>query len=136
MLNHTLIDNSGHPNGDLRQPENIASDSGERSTLADALFRTVMLPEDKTGMLPPTATERLSDEQLMERISVNPDVCGGQPCIRGTRTPIWIILGALADGLMPQQVVNEYPHLTLADVQAALLYAAHQAMDTPEDDDL
>ena len=66
----------------------------------------------------------MSYEELLERISVDPQVCGGKPCIRGTRIYIAIVLDSLAEGLTPDEIVNEYPQLTLDDIHAALAYAA------------
>jgi uncharacterized protein (DUF433 family) len=66
----------------------------------------------------------MSDEKLLERISVDPAVCAGKPCIKGTRIYIAIILDALAEGLTPEQVIDHYPPLTLDDIHAALAYAA------------
>jgi len=59
-----------------------------------------------------------------ERIRTDPDVCHGKPCIRGTRIMISVILDNLAEGLSPQEIVDEYPPLTLEDVSAAVGYAA------------
>lgn len=59
-----------------------------------------------------------------ERILSKPDVCHGKPCIRGTRVMVSVVLDNLAEGLSPEAVVEEYPPLTLQDVQAALAYAA------------
>ena len=66
----------------------------------------------------------MSYEELLERISVDPQVCGGKPCIRGTRIYIAIVLDSLAEGLTPDEIVNEYPQLTVDDIHAALAYAA------------
>ncbi len=52
------------------------------------------------------------------------DIHHGEPCIDGTRIPISVIVGSLADGLSPAEIVTEYPQLTLADIYAALAYAA------------
>jgi len=49
---------------------------------------------------------------------------GGRPCIRGMRISVYDILGWLASGMTPEQIVGEYPELTLADIRAALAYAA------------
>ncbi len=51
-------------------------------------------------------------------------VCGGQPCIRGTRVYIAIILDGLAEGLSPEEIIGHYPQLTVDDIRAALAYAA------------
>ena len=59
-----------------------------------------------------------------ERIVANPTVCHGKPCVRGTRIMVSVLLDNLADGLAPEEIVREYPPLTLDDVRAALAYAA------------
>ncbi len=61
---------------------------------------------------------------LMERITVDPAVCGGRPCIRGMRIRVTDILDLLASGLSSQQVIEELPDLELADVEAALKFAS------------
>ncbi len=69
----------------------------------------------------------MTSEELLSRISVDPRVCAGKPCIRGTRIYIAIILDALAEGLTPEQIIDHYPQLTLDDIHAALAYAAELA---------
>lgn len=59
-----------------------------------------------------------------ERISSNPDVCHGKPCITATRIMVSVILDNLADGLTPDEIVTDYPPLTLIDIRAAIAYAA------------
>jgi len=66
----------------------------------------------------------MTRKELLERIVVDPKVCGGKPCIRGTRVHVAIILDGLAEGLTPEQIVDHYPQLTLDDIYAALAYAA------------
>ena len=58
------------------------------------------------------------------RISADPKVCHGKPCIRGTRIMVSVILDNFADGLTADEIVREYPPLTPEDVRAALAYAA------------
>lgn len=55
---------------------------------------------------------------------MDPNVCTGKPCIRGTRIYIAIILDGLAEGLTSEQIIDHYPQLTLEDIRAALAYAA------------
>lgn len=62
-----------------------------------------------------------------KRISVDPEVCHGKPCIRGTRIFISVILDNLAAGQTIDQVIESYPGLTTEDIQAALSYAAELA---------
>jgi len=59
-----------------------------------------------------------------ERVTADPEVHHGEPCIAGTRIPVRIIVGSLADGLTAEQIVEEYPQLTIEDISAALAYAA------------
>lgn len=66
-------------------------------------------------------------DNLLSRVSVDPKVCGGKPCIQGTRIYIAIILDGLAEGLTPEQLLDHYPQLTLNDIHAALAYAAELA---------
>jgi uncharacterized protein (DUF433 family) len=67
--------------------------------------------------------------EKLARISVDPNICGGKPCIRGTRLPIAVILDGMAEGLTPDQIREHYPHLTEEDIRAALAYAAELAQE-------
>jgi len=69
----------------------------------------------------------MTHEELLRRISVDPRICGGKPCIRGTRIYIAIILDGLAEGLTPEQIIDHYPQLTIEDIRATLAYAAELA---------
>ncbi len=64
---------------------------------------------------------------LLERISINPNICFGKPCIRGTRIWVSLVLDFLADGMTIPEIVAEYPQLTEADVRAAIAYGAEMA---------
>jgi len=59
-----------------------------------------------------------------ERISTNPAICHGKPCITGTRIMVSVVLDNLAEGLTPDEIVAEYPPLTLIDIRVAIAYAA------------
>ncbi len=63
----------------------------------------------------------------MERIEVNPKKLGGKPVVRGTRIPVTPIVRLVAEGLTPEEILREYPELTLEDVRAALRYVAELA---------
>mgnify|MGYP002777814164 FL=1 len=63
-------------------------------------------------------------ENWQESISIDPKVCHGKPCIKGTRIMVSVILDNLAEGLTPEEIVAEYPPLILANVLAAIAYAA------------
>lgn len=60
----------------------------------------------------------------IDRITLNPAVMGGKPCIRGMRVTVGMILGLLASRVSREQILAEYPYLEDADVDAALEYAA------------
>jgi uncharacterized protein (DUF433 family) len=64
---------------------------------------------------------------LLERITIDPAVCGGKPCIRGTRIWVSLILDMLADGVTEQALLADYPYLTHEDVLAAIAYGAEAA---------
>jgi uncharacterized protein (DUF433 family) len=64
---------------------------------------------------------------LLDRITVEPDKCGGRPCIRGMRIRVTDILGMLADGASHEQILKDFPYLEPDDIKAALAYAARQA---------
>ena len=69
----------------------------------------------------------MSRSELLDRVTVNPAVCTGKPCIRGTRIYIAIILDALAEGLSIQEIIDHYPSLVPEDIHAAEAYAAELA---------
>jgi uncharacterized protein (DUF433 family) len=62
--------------------------------------------------------------KLLERITVNPAVQHGKPCVRGTRTPVYVVLENLATGMTPQELCREYPPLTEEDIRACVSFAA------------
>ena len=64
--------------------------------------------------------------ELMDRITVNPDQCGGRPCVRGMRIRVIDVLDLLAAGLTAAQVVEELPDLEPADVTACLRFASRR----------
>jgi uncharacterized protein (DUF433 family) len=66
-------------------------------------------------------------DELLNRISINPNVCFGKPCIKGTRIWVSLILDFLASGMSLQEVLEEYPDLTPLDIQACLAYGAEMS---------
>ncbi|MGE4296202.1 MAG: DUF433 domain-containing protein [Campylobacterales bacterium] len=63
-------------------------------------------------------------ENLLSRITVNPQQCGGRPCVRGMRIRVTDVLDLLSAGLSVEQVIGELPDLTREDVIACLQYAS------------
>jgi len=64
---------------------------------------------------------------LLERISVDPNVCFGKPCIRGTRIWVSLLLDLLANGMSIEEILEEYPQLTEEDIRAAIAYGAEMS---------
>jgi uncharacterized protein (DUF433 family) len=64
---------------------------------------------------------------LLERISIDPNVCFGKPCIRGTRIWVSLILDFLANGMSMEELLAEYPQLEVEDIRAAIAYGAEMA---------
>ncbi|MBI2918329.1 MAG: DUF433 domain-containing protein [Chloroflexi bacterium] len=64
--------------------------------------------------------------KLTERITVDPEQCGGRPCIRGMRIRVTDVLDLLANGLTPGQVLEELPDLEVEDIQACLQFASRR----------
>jgi uncharacterized protein (DUF433 family) len=58
------------------------------------------------------------------RITVDPNVMGGVPCLRGLRLPVATVVGMVADGMTDAEILRDYPDLEAADIREALHYAA------------
>ena len=69
----------------------------------------------------------MTRDELLQRISIDPNVCFGKPCIRGTRIWVSLILDLLATGLSEDGVRAEYPQLAVEDIRAALAYGAEMS---------
>ncbi len=65
----------------------------------------------------------MDEQKLLDRIKINPAIFGGKPIIRGRRMAVEHILGMLAAGDMPEEIVESYPFLEKEDIQACLVYA-------------
>ncbi|MCK6480961.1 MAG: DUF433 domain-containing protein [Planctomycetaceae bacterium] len=66
----------------------------------------------------------MAEEELLSRISVDPRICFGRPCIRGTRIWVSLVLDLLAAGRTVEEILADYPHLVEADVRACIAYGA------------
>jgi uncharacterized protein (DUF433 family) len=64
---------------------------------------------------------------LLDRITIDPRICGGKPCVKGTRIWVSLVLDFLADGLTESELLAEYPQLVHEDVLAAIAYGAEAA---------
>ena len=77
------------------------------------------------GAVYPVAEEPIV-AALADRITVNPDQCGGRPCVRGLRIRVTDVLDLLASGLSPDQVLTELPDLEIEDISACLRFASRR----------
>lgn len=64
------------------------------------------------------------NEPLLQRISINPEICHGKPCIRGLRYPVEFLLELLSSGMTHKEILTDYDDLEEADILAVLLFAA------------
>jgi uncharacterized protein (DUF433 family) len=69
----------------------------------------------------------MTREELLARISINPNICFGKPCIRGHRIWVSLILDFLASGATIQELLDNYPGLEEADILACIAYGAEMA---------
>lgn len=66
----------------------------------------------------------MQHSEILERISSDPDICHGKPCIKGTRIPVYLLVSLVAEGEEPETIINDYPSITRDDIKAAMRYAA------------
>jgi uncharacterized protein (DUF433 family) len=69
----------------------------------------------------------MNREELLKRISIDPNICFGKPCIRGHRIWVSFILDMLASGMRQEEIQEEYEGLTAEDVQACIAYGAEMS---------
>ena len=72
----------------------------------------------------------MTDEQLLERISLNPELMAGKPVVKGTRLTVEYIVNLMAHGADLDEIVDEYQGLTRDDIRACLLFAARSLQDS------
>lgn len=72
-------------------------------------------------------TEAETDALIREHLATDPAVCGGQVCVKGTRIPASLVLGAMAGGDTVDDLLRGYPTLTREDIAAVLAYGAKLA---------
>lgn len=64
------------------------------------------------------------EANFLKRIVIDPEIMAGKPIIRGTRIPVDIIIKLVAQGMTPDEILKDYPHISKEDIQAALFYGA------------
>ena len=66
----------------------------------------------------------MKNQIKLDRITVDPEIMGGQPCIRGLRMPVSLIIKLIASGKTAKEILDDYPELEEDDIKQALQYAA------------
>ncbi len=66
----------------------------------------------------------IAENELLSRITIDPEICHGKPCVRGLRYPVETMLELLSSGMTFEELLEDYPDLERQDLQAVLLYAA------------
>lgn len=69
----------------------------------------------------------MDKEQLLKRISIDPKICFGKPCIKGHRLWVSLILDLLADGMAIPEILDSYPGITEDDVRACIAYGSEMS---------
>lgn len=69
----------------------------------------------------------MTRDDLLSRITINPQVCSGKPCVRGHRIWVSLILDLLASGMSVEEVLEDYPDLSREDVLACIAYGAEMS---------
>ena len=69
----------------------------------------------------------MNRQTLLSRISINPQICFGKPCIRGHRIWVSLILDFLASGMSMTEILEDYPQLEMADILACIAYGAEMS---------
>ncbi len=88
-------------------------------------WREVRTIEGKGDHTMPTRQQQSKDSaNLLGRITIDPDICHGKPCIRGLRYPIETILELLSSGMTHDEILADYDDLEAQDILAALEFAA------------
>ena len=75
-------------------------------------------------MKQPLREETDDSSRLLERITIDPEICHGKPCIRGLRYPVDMILTLLSAGMSGEEILSDYDDLERDDILAALAFAA------------
>jgi uncharacterized protein (DUF433 family) len=66
----------------------------------------------------------MEQHEIDEHIVTNPGILLGKPIIRGTRIPVYLIVGFIESGHSPEEIIDDYPVLTLRDIEAAIAFTA------------
>ena len=65
----------------------------------------------------------MKEQDLLQRITIDPEICFGKPCIRGMRWPVEVVLDLLLSGMTNEEIIEDHPELVLEDLRASLAFA-------------
>ena len=108
-------------------PAMVCANRGEEHLDASTTEQVLRMTEAPRNPVVAHRRGTLDHMDWHDRIAVDPTVCHGKACIRGTRVQVTVVLDNLAEGLSVEQILAEYPALAPDDVLAALAYAADLA---------
>lgn len=100
-----------------------------RNTLPALVWKVSLLPIENNSLSAILFFSMMTREKLLKRISVNPDICFGKPCIKGHRIWVSLILDILASGMSIEEIHKDYPSLAEEDILACIAYGAEMARD-------
>ena len=109
--------------GGSRFDRDVAADRGSHPSINELCAVPPNLFALSFGGPPPVP---MTPAELLQRITVRPEQCGGRPCIRGMRIRVIDVLELLAAGESHAQILEDYPYLEAEDIAACLLYAARR----------
>lgn len=66
----------------------------------------------------------MEDKEIFKRISSDPEILHGKPCIKGTRIPVYLIVSLVGEGILVKEIIKDYPSLKPEDIKAAVKYAS------------
>lgn len=66
----------------------------------------------------------MTEKEVYEHVSSDPEIMHGRPCVRGTRIPVWLVVAMLGDGMTEEEILREYPSVNETDIKACLKFAS------------
>ena len=104
--------------------KSIGADLSQASKVSTFSLGEICFPYNLVSDVRVGYSDGMSSEELLTRITVNPEICHGKPCIRGLRYPVEWLLELMSSGTSTDQILADYPDLEEADIQAACAFGA------------
>jgi uncharacterized protein (DUF433 family) len=116
----------GGPGSTRGRRTRTAGPESARALHGATIFRaeSPVAPSEPERAMSQTPEPAQSEERWSDRVAFDPTIHHGEPCIAGTRVAISVIVGSIADGDTPAEIIASYPQLKAEDIRAALRYAA------------